>query len=359
MSISSLQVRLFVLCVSCAPGAALAQLASIEISPDITLAIGGETLGPEEVGRDNLAGVVNFTGSGVALPIGANLDAFDRLPGGTDTLFSADITVALAGGVTARPSDVVRVTAGVPSIAWSGGAAGVPAGSMLDALARRADGDLLVSFDTTVALGGVTADDEDLVRIDLPAGTPSIVFDGSALGIAAGLDLDAADVLADGRMLVSFDGTGSVGGLVFGDEDALLFDPVAQTFALAYDGSAEYAAWGAGDLDAVDGSLDPDADGIDDAFDPCPFWPQVSNADTDGDKRGDECECTDQNLDGQNTVSDLVAINTAIFNPGLITVLCDGDGDGDCNVTDIVAANLELFSPTSTSICGRQPFPGP
>ena len=340
------------------PGLAHAQLASLELSPDITVAIGGEVLGPEEVGRDNLAGVVTFTGTGVAIPIGVNLHDFDRLPGGVDTLFATDITVNL-GGVTARPSDVVRVTAGVPSIAWSGSAAGLPAGTVIDAVGRYPDGDLLLSFDTTVSLGGVTADDEDLVRIDVPSGAVSLAFDGSLQGIAAGLDLDAADVLVDGRLLVSFDGSGSVGGVNFGDEDALIFNPSNSQFSMAYDGSTQYASWGAADVDALDGSLDPDHDGIADAPDNCPFWAQLGNADSDGDKRGNECECTDQTGDGFNTVTDLVAINTAIFNPALVTPLCDGNNDAQCNVSDIIAANLEIFSPTNTSICTRQPFPGP
>jgi hypothetical protein len=336
-----------------------AQLASIELSPDITVALGAEVLGPEEVGEDDLAGGVSFTGTGFALPIGANLDAFDRLPGGVDALFSTDVSVSLGAGAIARPLDVVRVSGGVASVVWSGSSAGLPAGSDIDAVARFPDGDLLLSFDTTVALGAVVADDEDLVRIDLPAGTASLVFDGSARNIASGLDLDAADALADGRLLLSFDGDGSAGGVAFADDDALIFDPAAQSFALAYDGSAQHAAWSAGDLDAVDGSLDPDGDGIADAADPCPFYIQAGSGDADGDNRGDECECTDQNGDGSNTVSDLVAINNAIFNPGLVTPLCDGTGDDLCSVSDIIAANVEIFSAGSTSVCPRQPFPGP
>jgi hypothetical protein len=96
-----------------------------------------------------------------------------------------------------------------------------------------------------------------------------------------------------------------------------------------------------------------------DACDSCPFFATTSFADSDGDGRGDDCECTDQNGDGFNTVLDLVAINLAIFNPALVTPLCDGNGDGACNVSDIVAANVEIFSPTSTSTCARQPVPGP
>ena len=78
-----------------------------------------------------------------------------------------------------------------------------------------------------------------------------------------------------------------------------------------------------------------------------------------GDGRGDACECTDQNGDGRNNVSDLVAINVALFNPAQITPLCDANRDGLCNVNDIIEVNTEIFSPTNTSICARQPVPGP
>jgi hypothetical protein len=93
--------------------------------------------------------------------------------------------------------------------------------------------------------------------------------------------------------------------------------------------------------------------------DNCPYYETSNLADTDGDGRGDACECTDQNGDGRNTVADLVGINLAIFNPGLVTPLCDGNNDGLCNVNDIIAANVEIFSPGNTSTCARQPSPGP
>jgi CSLREA domain-containing protein len=104
---------------------------------------------------------------------------------------------------------------------------------------------------------------------------------------------------------------------------------------------------------------DLDGDGIFDASDNCPFFANLDQDDSDTDGRGDACECSDQNGDGQNTVSDLIAINTAIFNPSLATPLCDGNNDGACTVSDIVAANVEIFSPGSTATCARQPVPGP
>jgi hypothetical protein len=104
---------------------------------------------------------------------------------------------------------------------------------------------------------------------------------------------------------------------------------------------------------------DADGDGAFDRLDTCPFFPSPTQADADQDGRGNVCECTDQNGDGRNTVADIVAINQAIFNPALVTPLCDGNNDQLCSVADIVAANLEIFSPTSTSRCSHQPFPGP
>jgi hypothetical protein len=46
----------------------------------------------------------------------------------------------------------------------------------------------------------------------------------------------------------------------------------------------------------------------------------------------------------------------ALFNPSLVTPLCDGNGDGRCDVKDILVASLEIYSPGQTATCGRFPF---
>jgi hypothetical protein len=113
-----------------------------------------------------------------------------------------------------------------------------------------------------------------------------------------------------------------------------------------------------GQFDNLNTYGDTDADGVADNVDNCPFYPTANQADTDANGRGDACECSDQDLNGRVNVADIVAISAAIFNPALLTPLCDGNNDGLCNVSDIVAANRTIFSP-KTSICARQPVPGP
>jgi hypothetical protein len=142
------------------------------------------------------------------------------------------------------------------------------------------------------------------------------------------------------------------------DAGALAALEGAGGFEAALPATAVESRISVGDWQAL-GASDRDGDGEPDALDNCPFHASADQTDTDGDGRGDPCECGDQNGDGHNTVADLVAINRAIFSRGLITELCDANNDGACSVGDIVAANAEIFSPGSTSTCGRQPVPEP
>jgi uncharacterized protein (TIGR03382 family) len=125
----------------------------------------------------------------------------------------------------------------------------VPDGVTTDAVGVSTTGDLVLSFDASVDLGGLTVDDEDLVVFD-GVGF-ALFFDGSAEGVPAALDVDGAHVLPGGTLGLSFDGSGSLGGVAFDDEDVLEYDAGGPTWTLAYDGSQEHASWAAADLDAV------------------------------------------------------------------------------------------------------------
>jgi hypothetical protein len=169
--------------------------------------------------------------------------------------------------------------------------------------------------------------------------------------------VDAEDNCADMQNARQADQDADGAGDVCDDSDGDGWPDASDTCPLVPDDQADADSDGAGD--ACDTITDSDRDGLEDESDNCPSFASPEQGDADGDGRGDVCECGDQNGDGSNTVADLVAINLAIFNPGLVTPLCDADGDDLCSVSDIVAVNLEIFSPGSTSTCPRQPLPGP
>lgn len=224
-----------------------AQLANVDFSPDITLHLAGVVTADENIARDNFSSIVLLPVG--AIPANADVTVYHRLANG-DSLLGFDITVELPGAVIARPADIVRFDGGAFSIEFDGTAEGIPAGVRIDALSAGVGGNLLMSFDTTVEVSGVTVSDEDIVEFD--GMDFSLIFDGSAAGLESAVDLDAMHFATEsGDFYLSFDTGGMVDGGVFSDEDLLRFAPGSGNWFMAYDGSQEHANWVAGDLDAA------------------------------------------------------------------------------------------------------------
>lgn len=221
----------------------------VSLSPDVTFDLASASLVPSD--HDV---VVDDSGSLSLEPLGP-FPAASELSGyeidGSDRLLCFETTVELPGPVVARPGDVVRQTGASFSIELDAEANGVPAGARCDALTRDLAGNLWLSFDVGVELpGAVFVDDSDLVRLDAPS-TWTVVFEAAGAGVPDALDLDGASRLPDGDLWLSFDGSESLGGVEFGDEDVLEYDTTLATWSLAYDASAQDAAWRSADADAV------------------------------------------------------------------------------------------------------------
>jgi hypothetical protein len=225
------------------PALALTPLATLDGAPDVTLALDGVTVADEQVARHDLAGLA--TRLDLALPPEVAVDAFhDNLDG--TVLLSLDAAATL-GGTAVGAADVVLWDPGAQAAALVGPAA-LPAGVNVDALTPHG-ADLLLSFDVAVELSGVAFADEDLARWDGAAF--SLAFDGSAAGVDPALDLDGAHRLLGGHLLLSFDGSGVVGGVAFDDEDVLEHDPVGGAWEMALDASLAHPGWAAADLAAL------------------------------------------------------------------------------------------------------------
>jgi hypothetical protein len=232
-------------------------LHEVNVSPDITAVFGGVTFVDHDVFTDDLIGPVMGVSVG-SLPEAADIVGYHRFAGG-DQLFSLQTRADLGAGVVAQPGDVVRYDGSTYSLEFDASAQGVPAGVGVDALSM-VGGDLVLSFDVTLDLGGTIVEDEDLVRFD--GFSFSLYFDGSAAGVEAGLDLDAVHLLGKARLLLSFDTTGSISGIDFDDEDLLEHNLSAGTWELSYDGSKHHAGWRAADLDAVQAVIGPEVDAV-------------------------------------------------------------------------------------------------
>lgn len=329
------------------PVAHATELEGVTHSPDITVALSGAVVRPSEAADDDLAGAITalaFPG----VPSSANLAAYQIVEDGAELLVF-DTTVALPGGVTATPRDVVRLAGGTWSIEFTDPS--LPPGARIDAVARDPGGALLLSFDVTVSLAGVVADDEDLVRVG--DGDVSVHLDGSAAGVPGAADLDGAHQLANGNLLLSLDISGNVGGVAFDDEDVLELNPRTGGWSLAYDGSAVHADWTPADLDAVDAlAADSDADGIRDDADNCvqvPNGPDSSigpaQRDTDGDGFGNVCD-GDFNGDGVVNFADLALLKLGFFGSGPDL---DLDGNGFVNFSDLARFKLAFLQPPGPS----------
>lgn len=222
---------------------------SVTFSPDVTVTLGGAGLTATDEGLavDNLMGVV-ATASFPGVPERAAVTAYHLLPNG-DALFALDTAAELPGPLVVDRRDVVRFTTSKSyALEFDGSAHGVPDGAAIDAVSMSSFG-LLLSFDVTVDVVGVVAADEDVVGWD--GASFWLALDSSTHGVPEAVDTDAIHDPQDGNGALSFDTGGSVGGVAFDDDDVLLLDFAGGTWSIVYDGSAQHATLEAADIEAV------------------------------------------------------------------------------------------------------------
>lgn len=115
---------------------------------------------------------------------------------------------------------------------------------------------LHVSSTTGGTVGGVTFADEDILRVDAGTGAWSMFFDGSDVGLS-NVDVDAFEVLTDGRILLSTDVAVTLNRIRYDDSDVIVFTPTstgsttAGTFAMYASGASLQLTTDAEDVDAI------------------------------------------------------------------------------------------------------------
>ncbi|HUK13260.1 MAG TPA: DUF11 domain-containing protein [Thermoanaerobaculaceae bacterium] len=223
-------------------------LSKLRITPDITTVLSGATVGPADVGEDNLAGTVSLINIGT-IPDGAHLDGYAVAANG-DQLLSFDTALTL-GGTTFQRNDVIRYNGSTYTLEFSGGANGVPDGVDIKDLAPHG-GNLLLAFDSAFAAGGTTYFPGDVAEWN--GSTLTKFFDGAAAGVPDGMAINGLHLLPSGHLLLSFDTTGTIAGLTFDRADIAEYTPGSPgTWEVAYAGAAaQPTGWSAADLTALD-----------------------------------------------------------------------------------------------------------
>ena len=178
---------------------------------------------------------------------------------GTEIWMALSGSPSLPGVGAVAASDLVayNLTTGGWRLVFRG--ANVGAGSLaIDAAARTAEGDLLLSFTAASSIAGLSGapsgtsfDDSDILRFrptasgSSTAGSWFFHFDASDVGLTTnGEDTSALGLLPDGRMLISTNSGGSVPGAgSFAAHDLLVFNPTSLgsstvgTWSWYFDGS--------------------------------------------------------------------------------------------------------------------------
>ncbi|MEN8184172.1 MAG: hypothetical protein ABFS46_16725, partial [Myxococcota bacterium] len=99
----------------------------------------------------------------------------------------------------------------------------------LDALTFLPSGNLLLSVSGATVIGGLIVEDGDLLEVDLEAGTASVFLPESTLGR---LDVDAAHLLPEGHILLSFHRDELINGLPVRDGDVIDYDMEDDSFSI-------------------------------------------------------------------------------------------------------------------------------
>ena len=185
----------------------------------------------------------------------ATVDVTVNTSSSSTVLFVSGSTGGLVDGISYADEDILRYD--VASDSWSlhfdGSDVGL-GGVDVNAFHINDDGTIFISTSATSMLPGLTVDNSDVVQFTptslgaTTAGTFSLFFDGSDVGLTPGTEVvDAVSFAPDGRLVVSTNADFSVdatgGGTLDGfDEDLIVFDAVtlgadtAGTFAMYLDG---------------------------------------------------------------------------------------------------------------------------
>jgi len=172
---------------------------------------------------------------------------------------------ATLSGVSMANEDIVAYDGAAYSLFFDGSDVGLSSAT-IDAFAVVGPNQILLSFTEARSVAGIsgTVDDSDIVRFtatslgSTTAGSFEMYFDASDVGLSTSdEDVDAVELLPDGRLVMSALGSFSVTGASGAGHDLIVFTPTslgsttAGTWAMYFDGSDVGLSTSSETVDAV------------------------------------------------------------------------------------------------------------
>lgn len=170
--------------------------------------------------------------------------------GVTDSIILSTKTPATLGGLSFMENDLAEYDprADTATLFFDGSATTLL--ENIDAVHVLGNGHLLLSTGVGATLGGLSFGADDLIDYDPVADSSAMVFDGGALFGATDENIDAVHVLDNGRLILSTNASATLGGLTFGANDLVDYDLATDTASLFFDGSVLFGGGGE-DIDGV------------------------------------------------------------------------------------------------------------
>lgn len=163
------------------------------------------------------------------------------------------------GGLSVTNEDIAGWNGASFSLYFDGSDVGL-ANFTIDAFSIVSPTELLLSFTNAGTVPGIasTVDDSDIVKFSTTSGSFSLYFDGSDVGLSSSSeDIDAIELLSNGHLLVSTEGSFGVPGASGADEDIIDFTvgtlgaATTGTWSLYFDGSDVALSASTEDIDGL------------------------------------------------------------------------------------------------------------
>ena len=164
-----------------------------------------------------------------------NIDAFSVLASGNIVLSTSNAKPSLLGGLTFENGDLIEYNPATDTATLFFDEDLFGSDEDIDAVCILASGNIILSTIDGATLGGLTFGDGDLIEYNPTTDAATLFFDENLFG--GDEDIDAAHILASGNIILSTEGSATLGPLTFGDGDLIEYSPITYTATLYFDES--------------------------------------------------------------------------------------------------------------------------